>query len=78
MACFELVHALIFASLIVVACINASSQFRAIFIDANIPVGICFFFLEKLLERPFITDDSSVELTYFTFTDWIVAVCASI
>ena len=47
LASFELVHALIFASIIVVACINASSQFQAIIIDANIPIAIRFLVLEK-------------------------------
>ena len=46
LASFELVYAIIFASIIVVARINASSQFRAIIINANIPIAICFFVLE--------------------------------
>ena len=46
---FELVHALIFASLIIVACIDASPQFWTIIIDTNIPLSIWFFFLEKTI-----------------------------
>ena len=53
LASFELFHALVFARFIVVACINASSQFGAIVINANIPVVICFFFLNNdLKEKP--------------------------
>ena len=51
LASFELIHALIFTLIIVVASIDAASQFRAIFIDANIPVAIFFFFLEKWLVK---------------------------
>ena len=46
---FKLVHALIFASIIIVACINASSQFRAIVINTKIPFGIRFLFLKKYI-----------------------------
>ena len=46
---FELIHAVVFACLIVVASMDASSQLWAISINANIPIAIWFFYLEKSL-----------------------------